>query len=61
VENITVKERREAWKDEPSNIEVAMADQMSVVFAEGVRQGVCQRGIKFVLGEVLVVEHNDEN
>jgi hypothetical protein len=34
AENITFKERREALKGETGNIEIATADQMSVVFAE---------------------------
>jgi hypothetical protein len=36
-----------------------MTDEMAVVFAE-VSGSVCQRGLNFVLGEVLVVEHNAE-
>jgi len=34
VENIAVEERQEALKGEPGNIEVAIADEMSVIFAE---------------------------
>ena len=36
-------------------IELAMTDKMVVVFPE-VSRSVCQPGLKFVLGEVLVVE-----
>lgn len=36
-----------------------MTDEMAVVFAE-VSGSLCQRGLKFVLGEVLVVEHDVE-
>jgi hypothetical protein len=56
---VEISRSRNGGSVEGGAIEVAMTDEMAVVFAE-VSGSLCQRGLKFVLGEVLVVEHDVE-